>query len=196
LKVKIMTTLSESTPYTLARFVDDFKAIAVNNSDIHDVLKRLTPLAELLAACTDLKARVHKDCDPVQGFSFQVLHEEADHTLAVAVLSWLPGRGTPPHDHGTWGLVVGVEGDEVNEFWKRTDDGSQSGRAELLKLSEKVFAPGQTLLLTPSIIHSVRNDSDQISVSLHIYGKNVNFTNRSRFDPEQKTVTPWLVTQS
>ncbi len=191
-----MTTTADTSPYTLAHFVDDFRAIAVNNSDTHDVLKRLTPLAESLAASADLKARIRKDCDPVQGFGFQVLHEESDHTLAVAVLSWLPGRGTPPHDHGTWGLVVGVEGDEVNEFWKRVDDGSQAGHAELQKLSEKVFAPGQTLLLTPNIIHSVRNDSDEISVSLHIYGKHVNFTNRSRFDPEQKTVTPWLVVQS
>ena len=191
-----MPTHADTPTYTLARFVDDFRAIAVNNSDTHDVFKRLTPLAESLAACDDLKERIRKDCDPVQGFAFQVLHEEPDHTLAVAVLSWLPGRGTPPHDHGTWGLVVGVEGDEVNEFWQRTDDGMQPGHAELQKLSEKVFAPGQTLLLTPSIIHSVRNDSDQISVSLHIYGKNVNFTNRSRFDPEQKTVTPWLVMQS
>lgn len=191
-----MPTHADTPTYTLARFVDDFRAIAVNNSDTHDVFKRLTPLAESLAASADLKARIRKDCDPVQGFAFQVLHEAPDHTLAVAVLSWLPGRGTPPHDHGTWGLVVGVEGDEVNEFWQRTDDGMQPGHAELQKLSEKVFAPGQTLLLTPSIIHSVRNDSDQISVSLHIYGKNVNFTNRSRFDPEQKTVTPWLVMQS
>ncbi len=187
---------ADTSPYTLAYFVNDFRAIAVNNNDTHDVLKRLTPLAELLAASADLKARIRKDCDPVQGFGFQVLHEEPDHTLAVAVLSWLPGRGTPPHDHGTWGLVVGVEGDEVNEFWKRVDDGTKPGHAELQKLSEKVFAPGQTLLLTPNIIHSVRNDSDEISVSLHIYGKHVNFTNRSRFDPEQKTVTPWLVVQS
>lgn len=191
-----MPTHADTPTYTLARFVDDFRAIATNNSDTHNVFKRLASLAESLAASADLKARIRKECDPVQGFNFQVLHEEPDHTLAVAVLSWLPGRGTPPHDHGTWGLVVGVEGDEVNEFWQRTDDGMQSGHAELKKLSEKVFAPGQTLLLTPSIIHSVRNDSDQISVSLHIYGKNVNFTNRSRFDPEQKTVTPWLVMQS
>jgi predicted metal-dependent enzyme (double-stranded beta helix superfamily) len=183
------------TAYTLDRFVDDFRAIAAAHADARDVLKRLTPHAESLAASADLKSRIRKECDPEQGFGFQVLFEEPDHTLAVAVLSWLPGRGTPPHDHGTWGLVVGVEGDEVNEFWKRVDDGTQAGHAELQKLSEKVFAPGQTLQLTPSIIHSVRNDSDAISVSLHIYGKNVNFTNRSRFDPEKKTVTPWLVKQ-
>jgi hypothetical protein len=22
-------------------------------------------------------------------------------------VSWLPGRGTPPHDHGTWAVVAG-----------------------------------------------------------------------------------------
>ena len=31
-------------------------------------------------------------------------------------LAWLPGRGTPPHDHGTWAIVVGVEGEERNRI--------------------------------------------------------------------------------
>ena len=61
----------------------------------------MRPLAQRYAASTDLRARCNRECDPVQGFGFQTLHEEPDHTLAVAALSWLPGRGTPPHDHDT-----------------------------------------------------------------------------------------------
>jgi predicted metal-dependent enzyme (double-stranded beta helix superfamily) len=185
----------QTQSYTLDQFLVDFKAVTSVDSNAKDILKRIQPLAQSLAASDDLRGRIRKECDPVQGFGFQMLHEEPDHTLAVAVLSWLPGRGTPPHDHGTWGVVVGVEGDEVNVFWKRTDDGSRPGHAELQRLSEKVFKPGEAMALTPSIIHSVRNDSDKISVSLHIYGKNINFTNRSRFDVENRTVTPWIVTQ-
>jgi predicted metal-dependent enzyme (double-stranded beta helix superfamily) len=45
-------------------------------------------------------------------------------------------------------------------------------------------------------IHSVWNDGDRISVSLHIYGRHVNHTRRSRYDPETGTETPYrLVTK-
>ena len=185
-----------TTPYTLEQFVCDLRRISGEAPAAKEQLTRVKPLAQRLAASPDLRARLNRECDADQGFGFQVLHEEPDHTLAVAALSWLPGRGTPPHDHGTWGVVVGVEGDEVNTFWQRVDDGSRSGYAELRRLSEKTFSPGDAIAITPEIIHSVRNDGARISVSLHVYGKNVNFTGRSRFDPDRRTVTRWTVVQT
>ena len=182
--------------YTLDAFVAELRSIAARGGSVHDTLKAVQPLAQRLAASDDLRRRCNRQCDPAQGFGFQLLHEEPDHNLAVAALSWLPGRGTPPHDHGTWGVVVGVEGDEVNTFWLRTDDRSQEGYAVLEKLSEKVFPPGAVIGLTPDIIHSVRNDGSEVSVSLHVYGRNINFTGRSQFDPERRTVVPWIVKQN
>lgn len=192
-----MNKMKAMTPdYTLAQFVIDLKSIASAHQDIHELLKAVRPIAVRLSASEDLRRKMNKVTDPEQGFGFQVLHEESDHSLAVALLSWLPGRGTPPHDHGTWGVVVGVEGDERNTFWKRVDDCSRPGYAELEKISERMFQPGEAIGLTPAIIHSVYNPSDQISVSLHVYGKNVNHTARSRFDPEQRTVELWMVKQN
>ena len=182
--------------YTLEAFVADLRDAAAGGGNTADLLKRVQPLAQRLAASQDLRSRCNRQCDPVQGFGFQLLHEEPDHDLAVAALSWLPGRGTPPHDHGTWGVVVGVDGDEVNTFWKRTDDGAKAGYAVLEKLQEKVFPPGAVIGLTPDIIHSVRNDGADVSVSLHVYGRNINFTGRSQFDPAKRTVTPWVVRQN
>jgi len=74
------------------------------------------------------------------------------------------------------------------------DDGSQAGHAELKELSTKTFAPGQALAMPPQIIHAVRNDSDKLSVSLHVYGRNINFTGRSKFDPERQVEEPFVVT--
>ena len=182
-----------SDAYTLQEFAAGLRGITAGNDDITDIIKRVRPLAQRYAASPDLRARCNRECDPVQGFGFQTLHEEPDHTLAVAALSWLPGRGTPPHDHGTWGVVVGVEGDEVNVFWKRVDDGTRPGYGELARLYEKTFKPGEAIALPPYIIHSVRNDSPQVSVSLHVYGKHVNFTQRSQFDVEKNAVKPWKV---
>lgn len=187
-------TMTDS--YTLQHFVDDLRRITASSPQIRKILADVRPLAQRLAASEDLRRRCNRECDARQGFGFQLLHEEPDHTLAVAVLSWLPGRGTPPHDHGTWGVVVGVAGDEVNVFWQRVDDGTRPGHAKLTRLGEKSFAPGDAIAITPEIIHSVRNDSDRISVSLHVYGKNINFTGRSQFDVAKQTVTPWTVVQT
>jgi predicted metal-dependent enzyme (double-stranded beta helix superfamily) len=183
-----------ASEYDLAAFVADLRAVAADNEDIHDILKRLPAYATRYAASEDIRRRCNRSPDPVQGFEFQVLHEEPDHSLAVAALSWLPGRGTPAHNHGTWAVVVGVEGDEVNIFYKREDDGSRPGHAELKELSTKTFAPGQALAMPPHIIHAVRNDSDKLSVSLHVYGRNINFTGRSKFDPARQLEEPFVVT--
>lgn len=183
-------------PYTLQQFVGDLRQITAGDPPVKEILSRLRPLAQRLAASPDLRARCNRQCDEQQGFGFQILHEEPDHRLAVAALAWLPGRGTPPHDHGTWGVVVGVEGDELNTFWQRVDDGSRPGHAELRKLSEKTFSPGEAVVITPEIIHSVHNPGDAVSVSLHVYGRNINFTGRSQFDVEQRRVTQWTVRQN
>jgi predicted metal-dependent enzyme (double-stranded beta helix superfamily) len=185
-----------SDTYTLPRFVEDLREVVSTSANTQEIIRRLRPFATRLAASPDLHARSRKECDPGQGFGFQLLHEEPDHDLAVALLSWLPGRGTPPHDHGTWGLVVGVEGDEVNTFYKRVDDGSREGYADLVKLSEKVFGVGDVVAITPEIIHSVHNDTDKISVSLHVYGRHINYTGRSKYDLEKKEVIRWQVVES
>jgi len=186
-----MSTVTET--YTLASFVEDLRRIARSTRAISEIITQLRPHAIRLAASPDLRARCTKECDEAQGFGFQLLHEEPDHDLAVALLNWLPGRGTPPHDHGTWGVVVGVEGDEVNTFYKRVDDGSRPGYAELRKLSEKILSPGEAVAITPEIIHSVHNPGSATSVSLHIYGRHINYTNRSKFDAERRTVEPFVV---
>jgi predicted metal-dependent enzyme (double-stranded beta helix superfamily) len=179
--------------YSLDEFVADLRSVAANNEDVHDILKRLPPFAVRYAASNDLKARCNRNPEPGQGFEFQLLHEEPDHALAVAALSWLPGRGTPTHNHGTWSVVVGVEGDEVNVFYKRLDDGSKRGYADLKELSTKTFAPGEALAMPPHIIHAVRNDSEKITVSLHVYGRNINFTGRSKFDPAAHSEEAFVV---
>ena len=69
--------------------------------------------------------------DAEQGFGVCVLHEEADHQLTVFVASWLPNRGTPPHDHGTWAVIAGLKGAERNVFWRRLDDRSRPGHAKI-----------------------------------------------------------------
>jgi predicted metal-dependent enzyme (double-stranded beta helix superfamily) len=179
-----------SDAYTLAQFVADLRTAAAIG-DIPKILDRLRPLAQRFAVSPDLEVRITRNPANGQNFDFQLLHEEPDHSLAVAVLCSLPGRGTPPHDHGTWGVVIGVEGEEINAFWRRTDNGSRPGYARLEQASEQCCARGDAITLLPDTIHSVQNETGDISVSLHVYGRHVDYTERFQFDIGKMTATPW-----
>jgi predicted metal-dependent enzyme (double-stranded beta helix superfamily) len=119
------------------------------------------------------------------------LHEEVDHSLAIFVVTWLPGEETPPHDHGTWAVIAGLRGRETNHWWKRLDDGSRPGYAELTRAGKARVEEGEVIAMGARRIHSVQNDSRDLSVSLHIYGMHVDYTERSKFDPGKRTSSPY-----
>jgi predicted metal-dependent enzyme (double-stranded beta helix superfamily) len=179
--------------YTLERFVGDLRRIAGDGQSEKELLARLRPLAQRFAGSGTWRDPHLYEVNQEQGFGVHLLHEEPDHSLAVFAISWLPGRGTPPHDHGVWGIVVGVDGSEKNVFWERTDDRSRPGYAELRKIGEKSFAAGEVVAMPTGTIHNVSNESGQVTLSLHVYGKHINFTQRSQFDPEQRTEKPIIL---
>jgi len=154
----------------------------------------IKPLAQRLAASPAMQDPAYRVCDETQGFGAHLLHEEGQHELAVLMFAWLSDRGTPPHNHETWAVVAVVEGEECETHFARKDDGSKAGYAELEKTSDGMMRTGDVSMCMPQGIHGVWNKSDKLSISLHTYGKHINFTGRSSFDPENKTETPYLVT--
>jgi predicted metal-dependent enzyme (double-stranded beta helix superfamily) len=179
--------------YSVDQLVADLKVIIGESKGERETLSRGRPLA-LRAALSRTWLEDHMyQADPGQGFGIHLLHEESDHTLAVFAVSWLPNRGTPPHDHGTWALVAGVDGPEKNEFFERTDDRSRLGHAKLKKIGEKVFESGDVVAMPTGAIHSVWNETGQVTLSLHIYGKHPNFTGRSQYDAANETESPFVV---
>jgi predicted metal-dependent enzyme (double-stranded beta helix superfamily) len=91
-------------------------------------------------------------------------------------------------------VLAGVVGLERNSLWTREDDGSRRGYAELRRHEDRVLGPGDLLTLQPSSIHSVVNETEFVTVSLHVYGKHVNHTERSQFDPERHTEKEFIIT--
>ena len=178
--------------------IDDFVALLRDARDRHveegELLTRVRMLAGALAEgkstwLTEAMCRP----DPEQGFGLHLLHEEADHSLAVFVVSWLPKRATVPHDHGTWAVVAGMDGEERNIVWRRTDDRRRSGHAAVERADESTVRSGDVIALPSGTIHSVANDGERVSVSLHVYGVHVNYTERSQFDPDARTESVYKV---
>ena len=177
----------------ILQLVTELRVIAAQTREPRVIVDRVRPLVRDLAiAKTWLETR-HYECDPDQGFGAHLLYEEPDHTLAIFAGAWLPGHGAPPHNHGTWAVLAGVDGAERNTLWTRVDDGSCRGYAELRRQEDRVLGPGDVLILQPDSIHSVINATESVTVSLHVYGKHVNYTERSQFDPEQHTEKEFII---
>ena len=167
---------------SITDFVTKLRLIAQENSSAQSIVDKVRPLVQALVDQPSWMTAEMEVCDPQQGFGVHLLHEEADHQLAVLVAAWLPGRGIPPHDHGTWSVVGGIRGVERNVFWKRVDDGKVADRAELVIDREVDIRPGDLICNFERDIHSVKNEGADLTMSLHVYGKHINHTDRYGFD--------------
>ena len=179
--------------YPLDQYIEDLRKITAETADEDQVLARVGPLAQRLVADRSWLQPKHYRADEVQGFGVHLLHEEPDHSLAVLVLSWLPGRGTPAHDHGTWAVVAGVEGVEHNVRYNRVDDGSRPDYAELEVRHEFDAAEGELVCMKTGGIHRVTNQTGQITLSVHTYGCHINHTRRSQFDLDTRERKEFIV---
>ena len=186
--------MASEANYSVDDYVADLRRITAATSDYAELFDQIAPRARKLALAKDNWIEdAHYETDAEQGFGVHMLHEETDHSLAVFVVSWLPHRGTPPHDHGTWAVVAGLDGDERNVKYNRKDDRSQSGYAELEERCSFQAGPGEVICMRPRGIHLVHNDTDRVTVSLHTYGRHVNHTERASFDLETNEATPFIL---
>ncbi|HXF79762.1 MAG TPA: cysteine dioxygenase family protein [Usitatibacter sp.] len=108
-----------------------------------------------------------------------VLHEEPDHSLALFVITAGPGRESPPHDHGTWAVIAGLEGSETQRLWRR------SGGDEVERADESPIDAATVVTLDSDTIHSMHNDSNAAAVTLQLYGTNVDFTEHRTYTPRR-----------
>lgn len=80
----------------------------------------------------------------------------------VWLLSWVPGQGTGPHDHGrSSGMLTVLQG-ALTERTPTSDQVPAPG-------GPQVLAPGDLRVLAPGYVHDVVNDSLEPAVSLHVY---------------------------
>lgn len=177
-------------PYSIGDFISDLKRLAADAAAPNEIAPEVASLAAELAKNDDWIRPDFYEVDDSQGIGITVLHEEADHTLLVETIVWAPGKGVLPHDHQTWGVVVGLDGVERNTIWKRNDDASVAGHAKLTAAHATDVGKGQTIVFMPDDIHSVNNLGDTPTLSLHIYGKSLAHVSRSEFDPALDVVRP------
>ena len=109
-----------------------------------------------------------------------LLHCDAQARFSVVSFVWGPGQFTPIHDHLAWGVVGVLRGRELAQGFKLTASGIEAD-GPLVSLPA-----GAVAAVSPRIgdIHRVSNAlSDQVSISIHIYGTDIGRQRRHVFDP-------------
>lgn len=116
------------------------------------------------------------------------LSEDEDHRFALYLSAALPGKGTVPHNHTTWAVIVAVAGEELNRLYERVDDGSVPGRGEVRQTGEFVVRPGTGICFLPDDIHSIHVAGDEPTLHFHMYGRGLEqLRERIGFDVDNGT---------
>ena len=181
------------TGYSVKRLVEDLKDLRESGAGDAAMQREVPELVKRLILMKHNWLRPYM-CEPhadPKMAGIYALHEEPDHTLAIMVVTWQPRDETPAHDHGTWAIIAGLEGSETNHWWKRVDDGRTPGHAEIERAGSERIEPATIIAMPADAIHSVENDSGAKSVTLHVYGMHVDYTDRHQFDPARHTITPY-----
>jgi predicted metal-dependent enzyme (double-stranded beta helix superfamily) len=166
----------------IAACLDDVRAILADAGVSRAALERIKARLLALAARRDLFAFAQFPLLHERSTMHVLAEDDADGLTLYAVAAQ-GASATPPHDHTTWAVIVGVEGEEVNRLWRRLDDGAAPGKAELEQIEEALVAPGTGVALMPEDIHSIHRASDAPLLHFHLYGRSIErLPERKQFD--------------
>ena len=176
---------AEAVKKAVARIHDIAGGSGVDRSSLEEIRAELYQLAAQSELFPADDFPVPTDGDTTRRY---VLSEDPDQTYALYMNRVMPGHYSRPHNHTTWAVVVAVEGDEVNQFFQRTDDGSTPGKATVEFEREVVVRPGTGVMLLADDIHSIENQGDVPTMHLHMYGRSLEtLTDRIGFDLQNGT---------
>ncbi len=186
------TTHDLTHAYGLDHFVHDVEAILDRHPalpvTVKEVSDRLLRLVQDGSWLPERARQPREDC-----YARHLLHKDRCNRFVVLALVWLPGQGTPIHDHSCWGSMGLLENSLREVGFERMDDGSRPGYAELRELNGRQVSERSLSYLLPPYqeIHSIHNNTDRTTVSVHIYGRDIDEVNV--FEPESRTVRPMRI---
>ena len=97
------------------------------------------------------------------------------------------GGKSAPHDHGPcWVIYGNYQNPTRMRRWRRLDDGSKEGHAEVEVSRDFMNEPGHAAVFAVGDIHSIEFGDD--TFFLRVTGGDVEVQNTLRFDPDAQTV--------
>ncbi len=185
---------------TFSEFIGELEAIVAAERDQERLVAVVEPLIKQLISTdlswlTDEHRRLPREKTGVASGYGQHCVYRRSNALSVVVFCWGAGRGTPVHDHRTWGVLGFIEGSEKETRYRRIDGGSDPAYAKLEETGVVLTEEGQTShIVTPNRdVHKVENPGSRPSLSLHVYGCDIGSQRRRMYDLDTGAIE-WYVT--
>jgi predicted metal-dependent enzyme (double-stranded beta helix superfamily) len=118
--------------------------------------------------------------DSDTGVSVLILYDEIGYPLTVQTVTLAPGVVSPIHNHGTWGVVGIIKGQEKNTFWRRANHPDFPHKVE--RVGEMILKEGDIISFTPDAIHCIEAMGEEPTITFNIYGE-ASMSKRFEFDP-------------
>ena len=173
--------------YSLQQFIKDLTGITDRYQEQEKIVAVAKPLlAELVKNpdCVEAQFKRHGG----KAYGRYMLHRAPRFNVTSVV--WGPGDGAKAHNHDTWGLVGVVENELQETRFRRRDDGSKEGYAELEATGVNHNKAGMvsTLIAPEDDIHEMLNITQKNTVEVHVYGVDLANYRRLQFDVANKSV--------
>ncbi len=162
---------AEERDHAVAASLTEIRAIEESDGVTETSLEKIKGVLLQLARKRPLfddRAFPPPDRDGISNFYKLSIDDDDRYALYLSV--GRKGRETPPHNHTTWAVIVGMSGEEENRIYRRADDGSVDGEAELTLIDSKVLRADDGLAYMPDAIHSIHVISDEPTRHFHMYG--------------------------
>ena len=173
--------------YSLTAFIQDLDNITRTYSAPEKIVAEAKPLLAALVQDPDcIEPRFKQHGGKLYGR--YMLHRAPRFNVTSVV--WGPGDRAKAHNHDTWGLVGVLENELQETRFTRRDDGKREGFAELevTTINHNKAGMVSTLLAPKDDIHEMLNVTQQNTVEVHVYGKDLALMPRLQFDVATKTV--------
>ncbi|MDJ0723867.1 MAG: cupin [Prochloraceae cyanobacterium] len=116
----------------------------------------------------------------IAGTSILLLYEELGFPLTIQIEKMLPGHSSPIHNHGTWGIVAVLQGEQKNTFWQRNPTSEYQDK--IAETGTKILQSGEIISFTTEAIHSIEAVGSNPTITLNLYGE-TDGSKRFMFDP-------------
>jgi len=165
--------------YRLYRFLTELEDVLNNVEDQSTRLPEIRMLVRRLIINSYWVQSQFLQPDLKTGISVLLLYNELGFPLTVQTVTFAPGTNSNIHNHGTWGVVAILKGQEKNTFWRRISNSDFPNKIE--KVGEINLSPGDIVSFTPQTIHQVQAIGEEPTVTFNIYGE-TNPKQRFEFD--------------
>ncbi len=155
--------------YYLYRFLTELEYTVKQTKSEFEFLTKVRILVRRLITNSYWVRSKYPEPNFTTGTSVELLYDELGFPFTVQMVTFTPGTISNIHNHGTWGVVAILKGQEKNTFWQRQPTLKFNDKIEFTK--ELILSPGDIISFVPGAIHCVEAIAEEPTVTFNLYGE-------------------------